>query len=150
ERAKARHFVENFRDEVVKFLRVQSETLNQHILGNELLDMTPKLFFRHFVQGGKIDLLDQPAVQPHLRVEQPVAEQGAFGLLFGLRRLCRSFRGYCPGHAFERRWRRLFRRRNFWRRRTPGCETTDHLSRPPSRALISSSAAPTGRRASWM
>src|SRR6476619_8307799 len=116
ERTEARHFVENFRDEIVEFLGIQRKTFNQHVLRNQLLNVTAEFFLRHLVQSRKIDVLDQPAVQAHLCVEQFVAEQ-----------------------------------RPFWRCGTPDCETTDHISRPPLKASVSSTAAwPDRRPLFWM
>jgi hypothetical protein len=107
-RAQARHFVENFRDEVAQFLCIERKAFNQHILRDELLDMPANFLFRDLVQRGEVDLFDQTPMQTHFGVKQLVAEQRAFcrrgsSPLFGP-----SLRKDCPGNAFERR--RFFRR----------------------------------------
>ena len=115
ERAQARHFVQNFRDEFTEFLRIQRKALDQHVLRNQLLDVPAEFFFRHFIQRRKVNLLDQPAVQPHLGVKQLVGEQSIF---IRLRRLSLLRRGrigeHCPRHAFERRRRRFLGRWQIW------------------------------------
>ena len=73
--------------------------------------MPADFFFRQLFQRRKIDLLDQPPMQPHLGVEQLVAEQRTFRLRRGGILLAACLRKDRPGHAFERRRRRFFRRR---------------------------------------
>jgi hypothetical protein len=75
ERAQPRHLVEDFRNEVVELLGVERQPLDQHVLRNQLLDVAAHFLFRQLFQGRKVDLLDQPAVQAHLGVEQLVGEQ---------------------------------------------------------------------------
>ena len=75
DRPKPGHLVENFGDEIVELLLVEREPLDQNVLRDELLDVPPHLLFRQLLQRRQIDLLDQPAVQPDLGVEQLVAEQ---------------------------------------------------------------------------
>ena len=74
ERAEARHLVENFRDEVVELLGVERQPLDQDVLRNELLDVIADVLFGQLFQRRQIDLLDQPAVQAHLGVEQLVGQ----------------------------------------------------------------------------
>ncbi len=75
ERTQAGHFVENFRDEIGEFLRVERQPLDQHVLRDQLLDVVADFVLRQLFQRRKIDFLDQPAMQAHLGVEQLVAEQ---------------------------------------------------------------------------
>ena len=81
ERTQAGHLVENFRDEFGEFLRVQRQPLGQHVLRHQLLDVPADFVLRQLFQRRKIDLLDQPAMQAHLGVEQLVAEQRIGGRL---------------------------------------------------------------------
>ncbi len=100
ERAEAGHLVENFRDEVVELLRIERQPLDQHVLRHQLLDVIADFLFGQLFQRRQIDLFDQPAVQPHLGVEQLVGEQriggGADGGLGG------GFGEDGPRHVFER------------------------------------------------
>ena len=75
ERAEPRHLVEDFGDEVVELLLIEREPLDQDVLRDELLDVRPHLVFGQLFQRREVDLLDQPAVQAHLGVEQLVGEQ---------------------------------------------------------------------------
>ena len=75
ERAEAGHLVENFRDEVVELLGVERQPLDQHVLRHQLLDVVADFLFRQLFQRRQIDLLDQPAMQAHLGVEQLVGQQ---------------------------------------------------------------------------
>ena len=75
ERPEAGHLVEDFGDEVVELLRVERQPLDQDVLRDELLDVRAHLVFRQLLQRREIDLLDQPAVQAHLGVEQLVGQQ---------------------------------------------------------------------------
>ena len=63
------------RDEVVELLGVERQPLGQYVLRNQLLDVAADLVLGQFFQRREIDLLDQPAVQAHLGVEQLVALQ---------------------------------------------------------------------------
>ena len=75
ERAEARHLVEDFGDEGVELVGVERQPLDHDVLRDQLLDVRAHLVFRQLLQRREVDLLDQPAVQPHLGVEQLVAEQ---------------------------------------------------------------------------
>ena len=75
ERAEARHLVENFRDEIVELLGVERQPLDQDILRHELLNVIADFLLGELFQRRQIDLLDQPAVQAHLGVEQLVGQQ---------------------------------------------------------------------------
>ncbi len=111
ERTQAGHLVENFGNEIVEFLCIQRETLDQHILRNQLLHVPADFFFRHFVERGKIDLLDQPAMQAHFGVEQLVAEQRIFGLLRGSAGCSPMSRGIPSRTRLRARWTSVPRRR---------------------------------------
>ncbi len=50
------------------------------VLRHELLNLPLHLLFRQLFQRREIELLDQPAMQAHLGVEQLVAEQRIHGL----------------------------------------------------------------------
>ena len=128
ERAEAGHFIENFRDEIGEFLGVQRQPLGHHIFRDQLLDVVTDFFFRQLFQRGKIDFLDQPAMQADLGVEQLVAEQrigrrmrlhrrGLFGRHLGKRG---------QGRAGSRGRRRLFDYRRFWRGSASQGETAGH------------------------
>ena len=80
------HLVDDLVDEVFELLRVERDALGQHVLGDQRGDLPPHLAFRHLLDRREIDLLDQPAMQPHLRVEQLVAQRR------DRRRRLRSFR----------------------------------------------------------
>ena len=109
ERTKPGHLVENFRDEVVELFRVERQPLGQDILRDKLLDVAAHLVFRQLFQRRKIDLLDQPAVQPHLGIEHLVGEQRIGRRRRGrLRR--RLLRKRIPGNRLRRS--ALFNRRN--------------------------------------
>ena len=54
---------------------VERQALDQDVLRDELLDVRAHLVLRQLLQRREVDLLDQPAVQAHLGVEQLVAEQ---------------------------------------------------------------------------
>ena len=101
ERAKAGHLVENFGDEVVELLRVERQPLDQDVLRDQLLDVLADFLFGQLFQRRQIDLLDQPAVQADLGVEQLVAEQRIGGRGRGAGS-GRRFRKHGPGHALER------------------------------------------------
>ena len=73
ERAEAGHLVEDFGDEVVELLGVERQALDHDVLRDELLDVRAHLVLGQLLQRREVDLLDQPAVQPHLGVEQLVA-----------------------------------------------------------------------------
>ena len=75
ERPEAGHLVEDFGDEVVELLLVEREPLDQDVLRDQLLDVRAHLVFRQLLQRREIDLLDQPAMQAHLGVEQLVGQQ---------------------------------------------------------------------------
>ena len=98
ERTETRHLVEDLGDEVVELLLIERQPLDQDVLRHQLLDMRPHLVFRQLLQRREVDLLDQPAMQPHLGVEQLVGEER-------VRRLRGRFRGRFwknrPAHAFE-------------------------------------------------
>ncbi len=128
ERTQTGHLVENFRNEVRKLLRVQRQPLGQHVLRHQLLDVSAGFFFGQLFQRRKIDLLDQPAMQSDLGVEQLVAEQPIGGRLRlqRRRRFSRHFRRRRPCRTAERRRRRLFDRRQVWRGNASGCETAGH------------------------
>ena len=87
ERPQAGHLVEDLGDEVVELLLVEREPLDQDVLRDELLDVRAHLVFRQLLQRREIDLLDQPAMQADLGVEQLVRQQrvrgrrGRLGLL---------------------------------------------------------------------
>jgi hypothetical protein len=49
-RAETGHFIENFGDEIIEFLRVQCEPLDHHVLRHQLLHVTADFFFRHLVK----------------------------------------------------------------------------------------------------
>ena len=106
------HLVEDFGDEVVELLLVEREPLDQDVLGDELLDVRADLVLGQLFQRLQVDLLDQPAVQADLGVEQLVAEQRIGGLRGD--RLGAGLGKHRPGHAFERR-RRLLDRHEFRR-----------------------------------
>ena len=93
QRTETRHLVENFRDEGVELMGVERQPLGHDVLRDELLDVRPHLVFGQLFQRRKVDLLDQLAVQPHLGVEEFVAEQRIIGgrrcLLLRLGRLRR-------------------------------------------------------------
>ena len=101
ERAEPGHLVEDLGDEVVELLLVERQPLDQDVLGDQLLDVRADLVLGQLLQRRQVDLLDQPAVQADLGVEQLVAEQRiatawrATGSGAGLRE-------DRPGHAFER------------------------------------------------
>ena len=127
-RTKAGHFIKNFRNKIAQFLCVERKALDQHILRNELLDMSADFLFRDLVQCGEVDLLDQTPVQTHLGVEQLIAEQGAFRLRGGSTLFATCLGKDCPGHAFERR--RFFRRQRLRSCGTTSGKTAYHLSLP--------------------
>ena len=58
ERTEAGHLVEDFRDEVGEFLRVERQPLGQHVFRHQLLDMLADFVLWQLFQRGKIDLLD--------------------------------------------------------------------------------------------
>ena len=59
----------------VELLGVEREPLDQDVLRHEPLHVRADLLLRQLFQRREVDLLDQPAVQAHLGVEQLVAEQ---------------------------------------------------------------------------
>jgi len=93
-------------------------------LGDQLLDVRPDLVLGQLFQRLQVDLLDQPSVQPHLGVEQLVAEQRIGGLRRD--RLGAGIRKDRPRHAFERGRRLVQRRHQFRRRGAASGETADH------------------------
>src|SRR5579875_2176410 len=129
ERTEAGHFVENFRNECGQFLRIERETLDEHILGDELLNMCADLVFRQLLQSRKVDLLDQPPVQAHLGVEQLFAVERIGYLLRcgrGRNRLDRRRGRGDRNDARERAFRLLLEGRRTRRREASRCETTCH------------------------
>jgi hypothetical protein len=74
-RPKAGHLIENLQYEIVEFLSVESEPLGQDVLRHQLLNVTADFLFGKLFQRRQIDLLDEPAVQPHLGVKELVGEQ---------------------------------------------------------------------------
>ena len=58
ERPEAGHLVEDFRYEVVEFLRVERQPLGQDVLRHQLLDMLADFVLWQLFQRGKIDLLN--------------------------------------------------------------------------------------------
>ena len=92
ERAEAGHLVEDFGDELVELLGVERQPLDHDVLRDELLDVLPHLVLGQLFQRREIDLLDQPAVQADLGVEQLVGEQriGRLGRELVLGRLRRG------------------------------------------------------------
>jgi hypothetical protein len=123
-RTETGHFIENFGDKIIEFLRVQCQPLDQHVLRHQLLHMTADFLFRHLVQRREVDFLDQAAVQADLGVEELVTEQRAFGRRG--RRLLR--RRQCPRSALRRERWTLFGRRYLGHWRAAQCETAHHLS----------------------
>ena len=75
ERPQAGHLVEDLGDEVVELLLIERQPLDQDVLRDELLDVRAHLVFRQLLQRREIDLLDQPAMQADLGVEQLVRQQ---------------------------------------------------------------------------
>ena len=75
ERTEAGHLVENFRDEVVELLGVERQPLDEHVLRHELLNVIADFLFGQLFQRRQIDLLDEPAMQAHLGVEQLVGQE---------------------------------------------------------------------------
>ncbi len=92
ERPEAGHLVEDLGDEVVELLRIERQPLDQDVLRHELLDVRAHLVFGQLFQRREVDLLDQPAMQPDLGVEQ----------LVGLQRIGGSSRHRRPARAPER------------------------------------------------
>ena len=84
ERTKTGHLVEDFGDEVVELLLIERQPLDQDVLRDQLLDVAAHLLFRQLLQRREVDLLDQPAVQTHLGVEQLVGQQRIGRLQHGL------------------------------------------------------------------
>ena len=123
ERAEAHHLVEDFRDELVELGGVQRQPLGDDMLGDKLLDVRPHLVLGQLLQRRQVDLLDQPAVQPHLGVEELVGQQRIGGL--GRQLVLRLRRRRHPGHRRGRKRRRLDRRRRL-RRIAPRGETPAH------------------------
>ena len=105
ERTEAGHLIENFRYEIVEFLSVKREPLGQDVLRHQLLDVAADFVFGKFFQRRQIDLLDQPAMQPHLGVKELVGQQRIGGGRSG-RLLARppefGFGKHRPGHALKR------------------------------------------------
>ena len=83
ERPEAGHLVEDFGDEVGELLGVERQPLGHHVLRDQRLDVGADLVLGQFFQRREVDLLDQPAMQPHLGVEQLVAEQRIGGAATG-------------------------------------------------------------------
>ena len=75
DRPEAGHLVDDLVDEVFELLRVERDALGEHVLGDQCGDLPPHLAFGYLLDRREIDLLDQPAVQPHLGVEQLVAQR---------------------------------------------------------------------------
>ncbi len=75
DRAETRHLVEDLGDELRELLGVERQPLDQDVLRDELLDVLANLLLRQLFQRRKVDLLDQPPMQPHLGIEQLVAQQ---------------------------------------------------------------------------
>ena len=86
------HLVEDFGDELVELLGVERQPLDHDVLRDELLDVRPHLVLGQLFQRREVDLLDQPAVQADLGVEQLVGEQriGRLGRELVLGRLRRG------------------------------------------------------------
>ena len=131
ERTEAGHLVENFRDEIGEFLRIERQPFGQHVLRHQLLDVLASLLFRQLFQRGEIDLFDQPAMQADLGIEQLVAEQriGRLRLQRGrLLRKCFRKRRPCPATGLNRRHR--LARQRLRSRSTSECETAGHRFDP--------------------
>ncbi len=75
DRAKARHFVDNFAYEVVEFLRVQRDALRKRELRNHRVDLATNFLIRKLVHRREIKFLDHLAVQSHLGIEHLARKQ---------------------------------------------------------------------------
>jgi hypothetical protein len=100
ERSQARHLVHHLGDEEVELLGVEGQALGHDPVGDDAVDLAPKLLPRQLLERREVELLDETAVEANLRVEQLLVGRGrrrGGGGRHGLRRL---------GNGHDRRRRR--------------------------------------------
>ena len=122
ERAEARHLVEDFRDEIGKFLRIECQPFGHHVFSDQCLHVCADFVFGQLFQRREIDFFDQPPVQTHLGVEQLVAQQWIDRRRDRRRRRLRRDRRGVRRHA----GRRLDRQRLVMRGNPSGGKSTGH------------------------
>jgi len=102
ERPQPRHLVEDLGDEVVELLLIECQALDENVLRDQLGDVDADLVLGQPLHRLQVDLLDQPAMQPHLGVEQLVGKQRIRIRRLLRHRLGRRLRKNRPRHAFQR------------------------------------------------
>ncbi len=70
DRAQANQFIQDLVDEVTQLTRIERETLRHNIVRNHPVNLVPQLRSRDLLDVRQVKLVDQPTVQPHLRVDQ--------------------------------------------------------------------------------
>ena len=124
DRSESHHLVEDLGDEVFQLLRVEGQPFRHGVLRDHPVNLAADFVLRHLLERGQVDLLDQPAMQPDLGIEQLFAQQraasGRFGSRLGLDRRqdgCHDRRG-------------LWRRQQLRRGDPAGGEASEHLALP--------------------